>query len=207
MMKAGIMFGCVITGSIGSGKSTASNLLKSRGFSVIDADEISHKMLENSVSEVVLEFGEGVLEEGKISRAKLSQIVFKDKKKLENLEKILHPKIKAEILKQSSELEKLKIPYFIDIPLYFERGNYSEFDKVAVVYAPKNLLIERVMKRNNLSFEAAKSRVELQIDIEQKAKAADFLIDNSRDLNHLNLEIEKFIEKIRERSACDNARG
>ena len=86
--------------------------------------------------------------------------------------------------------------YFVDIPLFFEGKRYEFFDKVAVVYAPKDTLIERVMKRNELSYDAAKHRVELQTDIEQKRAMVDFIIDNSGDLQNLRDETGSFLEKI-----------
>ena len=188
----------VITGSIASGKSTVVNLLKERGFSVIDADLIAHEQLEICKREIVCEFGEQILDEaGKIERKKLGAIVFRKPKKLKNLEQILHPKIKAEILSQASQLERLGQVYFVDIPLFFEKKErYSEFKNVAVIYAPKELLLSRLMSRNGLSLNEAKARVELQMDIEKKRKMAKFIIDNSSDMEHLKLELEKFLGQI-----------
>ncbi|WP_103630051.1 dephospho-CoA kinase [Campylobacter concisus] len=188
----------VITGSIASGKSTVVNLLKERGFSVIDADLITHEQLEICKGEIVREFGEQILDEtGRIERKKLGAIVFNEPKKLKNLEQILHPKIKAEILSKALQLERLGEIYFVDIPLFFEKEErYSEFKNVAVIYAPKELLISRLMNRNALNLEAAKARVELQMDIEQKKKMAKFVIDNSNDRKNLQLELEKFLRQI-----------
>ncbi|VTX99332.1 dephospho-CoA kinase [Campylobacter concisus] len=188
----------VITGSIASGKSTVVNLLKERGFSVIDADLIAHEQLEFCKGEVIREFGEQILDEaGKIDRKKLGAIVFREPKKLKNLEQILHPKIKAEILSKASQLERLERVYFVDIPLFFEKKErYAEFKNVAVIYAPKELLLSRLMSRNALSLEDAKARVELQMDIEQKKKMAKFIIDNSNDRENLELELEKFLKQI-----------
>ena len=188
----------VITGSIASGKSTVVNLLKERGFSVIDADLIAHEQLEICKREIVCEFGEQILDEaGKIERKKLGAIVFRKPKKLKNLEQILHPKIKAEILSQASQLERLGQVYFVDIPLFFEKKErYAEFKNVAVIYAPKELLLSRLMNRNALNLEAAKARVELQMDTEQKRKMAKFVIDNSSDMESLKLELEKFLKQI-----------
>lgn len=187
----------VITGSIASGKSTVVNLLKERGFSVIDADLIAHEQLEFCKGEVIREFGEQILDEaGKIDRKKLGAIVFREPKKLKNLEQILHPKIKAEILSKASQLERLERVYFVDIPLFFEKKErYAEFKNVAVIYAPKELLLSRLMSRNALSLEDAKARVELQMDIEQKKKMAKFIIDNSNDRENLELELEKFLKQ------------
>ena len=188
----------VITGSIASGKSTVVNLLKERGFSVIDADVIAHEQLEICKCEIVREFGEQILDEaGLIDRKKLGAIVFREPKKLKNLEQILHPKIKAEILSKASQLESLGQVYFVDIPLFFEKKErYAEFKNVAVIYAPKELLLSRLMSRNGLSLNEAKARVGLQMDIEQKRKMAKFVIDNSSDMEHLKLELEKFLGQI-----------
>ena len=188
----------VITGSIASGKSTVVNLLKERGFSVIDADLIAHEQLEICKCEIIEAFGEQILDEtGKIERKKLGAIVFNEPKKLKNLEQILHPKIKAEILSNALQLERLGQVYFVDIPLFFEKKQrYAEFKNVAVIYAPKELLLSRLMSRNALSLEDAKARVELQMDIEQKKKMAKFVIDNSNDRENLQLELEKFLKQI-----------
>lgn len=188
----------VITGSIASGKSTVVNLLKERGFSVIDADLIAHEQLEICKREIVEVFGEQILDEtDKIDRKKLGAIVFNEPKKLKNLEQILHPKIKAEIFFKASQFERLGEIYFVDIPLFFEKKQrYSEFKNVAVIYAPKKLLLSRLMNRNGLSLNEAKARVELQIDTEQKKKMAKFIIDNSSDMENLKLELEKFLGQI-----------
>lgn len=188
----------VITGSIASGKSTAINLLKERGFSVIDADVIAHEQLEICKCEIVEFFGEQILDEaGKIDRQKLGAIVFNDLKKLKILEQILHPKIKEEILSRATKLERLGQVYFVDIPLFFEKEDrYAEFKNVAVIYAPQELLLSRLMSRNGLKLEEAKARVELQMDIEQKRKKANFIIDNRSDKENLEQELEKFLRQI-----------
>ena len=188
----------VITGSIASGKSTVVNLLKERGFSVIDADLIAHEQLEICKREIIKVFGEQILDEaGKIDRKKLGAIVFNEPKKLKNLEQILHPKIKAEILSNASQLEGLGRIYFVDIPLFFEKKErYAEFKNVAVIYAPKELLLSRLMSRNALNLNDAKARVKLQMDIEQKREMAKFVIDNSGDRENLELELEKFLKQI-----------
>ena len=187
----------VITGSIGSGKSAVCELLRERGFEIIDADSIAHEQLNLCASEVAAEFGDEVLNGGKIDRKKLGALAFKDAEKLKILERILHPKIRLEILSRAAKLESAGGTYFVDIPLFFERRDaYKEFSRVAVVYAPKDTLISRVMKRNELSYDAAKHRVELQIDIEQKRAMADFVIDNSGDFENLKNETLKFLNEI-----------
>jgi len=213
----------VITGSIGSGKSAVCELLRDRGFEIIDADKISHCILDRCAAQVAEIFGAqyvvqkdaqaenldshaefGVSSGEEISsmpcvsvdRKKLGELVFKNPAELAKLEALLHPKITAEILSQAQALEAKRRLYFVDIPLFFEGKRYEFFDKVAVVYAPKDTLISRVMKRNGLSYDAAKHRVELQTDIEQKRAMADFIIDNSGDLQNLRDETGSFLEKI-----------
>ena len=187
----------VITGSIGSGKSAVCEILRERGFEIIDADSIAHEQLNSCTSEVVAEFGDEVLADGKIDRKKLGALVFNDADKLKILERILHPKIRLEILSRAAKLESAGRTYFVDIPLFFERRDaYKEFSRVAVVYAPKDTLISRVMKRNELSYDASKRRVELQIDIEEKRAAANFTIENAGDFENLKNETLKFLSEI-----------
>ena len=188
----------VITGSIGSGKSVVCELLRDRGFEIIDADSIAHEQLNLCASEVAAEFGDEVLSGGEIDRKKLGALAFKDAEKLKILERILHPKIRLEILSRAAKLESAGGTYFVDIPLFFERRDaYKEFSRVAVVYAPKDTLISRVMKRNKLSYDDAKHRVELQIDIEQKRAAANFTIENTKDFENLKNETLKFLAKFK----------
>ena len=187
----------VITGSIGSGKSAVCKLLAGLGFEIIDADSIAHEQLNLCASGVAAEFGNEVLADGKIDRKKLGALAFKDAEKLKILEQILHPKIRLEILSRAARLESAGRTYFVDIPLFFERRDaYKEFSRVAVVYAPKDTLISRVMKRNELSYDAARRRVELQIDIEQKRAAASFTIENAGDFENLKNETLKFLSEI-----------
>ena len=206
----------VITGSIGSGKSTVCKILAGRGFEIIDADKISHDVLDRCAAQVAEIFGvQYVVQKdaqvkfdtsrdeknltdtcASVDRKKLGELVFKNPAELAKLEALLHPKITAEILSQAQALEAKGKLYFVDIPLFLEGKRYEFFDKVAVVYAPKDTLIARVMKRNGLDHAAAKHRVELQTDIEQKRAMADFVIDNSGDLENLRNETGSFLEKI-----------
>ncbi len=211
----------VITGSIGSGKSAVCKLLAERGFEIIDADKISHDVLDRCAAQVAEIFGtQYVVQKDvqaknlsshakfdtsgdgeilsapcvSVDRKKLGELVFKSPAELAKLEALLHPKITAEILSQARDLEAKGKLYFVDIPLFFEGKRYDFFDKIAVVYAPKDTLISRVMKRNGLDHAAAKHRVELQMDIEQKCAMADFVIDNSGDLAALKAAVERFLK-------------
>ena len=179
----------VLTGGIGTGKSTVASLLKLYGYKIIDADAISKKVFEKKKDKIKEIFGTN-------DRKKLREIVFNNKEKLKILEDLILPGVKKEVLKQAKKLEKYNIPYFIDLPLFFEKQNYNEFDKVLVVYAPKELQIKRVLKRDNVDEEGAKAILNNQLDIEEKKFKADFIIDNSKDLKHLQKEIERFLKQL-----------
>ena len=216
----------VITGSIGSGKSAVCELLRDRGFEIIDADKISHCVLDRCAAQVAEIFGaqyvvqkdaqaanlnphaEFSVSSGEeissapcvsVDRKKLGELVFKNPAELAKLEALLHPKITAEILSQAQALEAKRKLYFVDIPLFFEGKRYEFLDKVVVVYAPKDTLIARVMKRNGLDHAAAKHRVELQMDIEQKRAMADFVIDNSGDFAALKVAVERFLKELKDK--------
>ena len=216
----------VITGSIGSGKSAVCELLRDRGFEIIDADQISHCVLDRCAAQVAEIFGAqyvvqkdvqaanlnpqaefnarsneeiSAAHRASVDRKKLGELVFKDPAELAKLEALLHPKITAEILSQAQALEAKRKLYFVDIPLFFEGKRYEFLDKVVVVYAPKDTLIARVMKRNGLDHAAAKHRVELQMDIEQKRAMADFVIDNSGDFAALKVAVERFLKELKDK--------
>ncbi|WP_096021542.1 dephospho-CoA kinase [Campylobacter lanienae] len=188
----------VITGVIGSGKSTVVNLLRVYGFSIIDADEIAHRVLDESIDEIKSEFGSEFIKDNKVDRKSLGSLIFSDSKAKTKLENILHPLIKEQIFAEASKLESSNYPYFIDLPLYFEKSPvYDEFQSVCVVYAPEQICLKRIIERNNLDFNEARLRLESQISIEKKREIATYIIDNSSDLKHLNLEVNSFISTLK----------
>jgi len=179
----------VLTGGVGTGKSTVASFLKMYGYKIIDADKISKEVFEEKKDIIKKIFGTD-------DRKKLRKIVFNDKKKLKILEDLILPDVKKNVLNLAQKYEKDGIIYFVDLPLFFEKQNYDEFDKVLVVYAPKELQVKRVMQRDSADEKEALSIIKNQIDIEEKRKMADFVIDNSKDLKHLQKEIEKFLQNI-----------
>ncbi len=190
----------VLTGSIGTGKSTVSKMLQAHGFELIDADTISKEILPLHVKEVRALFGEDVIVNGTIDRKVLGAIIFNDKAEREKLNALMRPLIREEILKRSEVLEQKGKPYIIDIPLYYESEGY-DCKVVVVVYAPVEVQRKRLMQRENFTKEEAQKRIDAQISIEEKKILADFLINNSFDLKFLESEIEKFIQYVRGRYA------
>ena len=180
----------ILTGGIGTGKSSTAKIFKQLGYKVIDADTIAHKELENSKEEIKKLFGEEFVKEGRVDRKKLGSVVFSNNMKKKELENLLHPKIRQNIKEEVQKLESKKEKFIIDIPLFFESRGYDA-DKVIVVYAPKEIQIARVMQRDGLSHEEALKRVQSQMDIELKKELADMVIDNTKDIESLKEEVKK----------------
>ncbi len=189
-------YAIALTGGIATGKSTVASLLALNGMRVIDADKISHAILDNSKEWVAQTFGSEFVNQKGVDRAKLGTLVFADTKAKKTLEEYLHPRIKAEIERQSEKQDTFGFPYLIDIPLFFENGNYP-IEKSVVVYTPPQLQLERFIKRNGYSKEESLRRIASQLPIEEKKAKATWVIDNSKDLKHLQDEVERFVEEIK----------
>ena len=189
-------FAIALTGGIASGKSTVASLLALNGLRVIDADAIAHTLLDLHVSDIESMFGSKYIKKSKVNRAELGSLVFSDKDKKVQLEAFLHPKIRKEIEKQSEKQDGFKFPYLIDIPLFFETNAYDIKNSV-VVYTPKDIQLERFMKRNGFDEEESLRRIESQMPIDEKKKLATFVIDNAKNLKHLQQECENFVDGIK----------
>ena len=185
----------VLTGGIATGKSTVASLFKLHGFLTIDADKIAHKLLDLHYKEIEQLFGKEYIENQKVLRKKLGNLIFKDESQKKRLEDFIHPLIKQEIIKEAAIFEKQQKPYLIDIPLFFETQNY-DIQKSIVVYTPKEIQIQRLMKRDNCSFDEALLRINNQMDIEKKKTLATYIIDNSSNLLHLQNEVERIKKEL-----------
>ncbi|WP_180675037.1 dephospho-CoA kinase [Helicobacter sp. 11S02629-2] len=187
----------ILTGSIGCGKTTVANLLRLQGYKVIDVDKIAKDALEVKKDKVLELFGKDVTDtKGEIVRSKLGALVFGDEAKRKLLESLLHPYIYQEVDRQSLALEKFKVPYFLDLPLFFESTHHYTYRFVACVYAPKSMQLKRVMSRDGLDEKAALERIESQLDIEVKKEKSDFVIENIGLLKDLQANVESFLEKL-----------
>lgn len=179
-----------LTGGIATGKSTVASLFKLHGFLTIDADKIAHKLLDLHYQDIEHLFGKEYIDNKKVLRKKLGNLIFNDEVQKKRLEKFIHPLIKEEIIKEAEVFETQKKPYLIDIPLFFEKQNYN-IEKSIVVYLPKEIQIQRLMKRDSCTFDEAQVRINNQMDIEEKKSLATYIIDNSLDLPHLQNEVER----------------
>lgn len=192
-----------ITGGIATGKSTLTNFIRSRGYQVIDADDISKELMEKgkeSYKRTVEYFGKEILrEDGQIDRKALGEMVFSKPLLLKALNDITHPLIFKEIKRQISRSRSGII--FLDIPLLFEEyenilkaGIY--FDEIWLVYAPRDLQIARLMERNDLSKEEAIRRIDAQLPIDEKRKRASRTIQNIKSIEELEGEISFLLENL-----------
>jgi dephospho-CoA kinase len=188
----------VLTGGIATGKSSVCSLLNLYGFKIIDADKIAHQMLDRNIEKIADLFGSEFISGGKVDRKKLGSVVFSDDTERKKLETFLHPLIKKEIIEQSMLCEQKEIPYIVDIPLFYEKSNYS-IEEVVVVYCEPEQQIQRLLEREGYSLEEAQRRIAVQIPIVEKKEKASFVIDNTKDLKHLQKEVDRFIGYIKQK--------
>ncbi|MBW7456793.1 dephospho-CoA kinase, partial [Paenibacillus sepulcri] len=168
------------------------------GAKIVDADQVAREVVlpgEPALAQITAVFGQAVLnEDGTMNRGELGKIVFGNREKLDELEGILHPAIRATMWSRMNafELENPGGLIVADIPLLYETGQASLYRGIIVVYIPRHLQMERLMARNSMTAEQAEQRIGLQMDIEEKRKLADFVIDNSGSLENTEAQIEQF---------------
>jgi len=185
-----------LTGGIASGKSTILNEFKKLGAEIIDSDKIAHEIIiknKTCYEKIVNNFGRKILNhKNQIDRKKLGKVVFSDVKKRKLLEKIIHPiilnKIKNKIKCLYKKLTTNSI-IVIDLPLLFEAGLQKMVDKILVVWVPQKIQINRLMKRDKLSYNSALKRIKSQIPLEKKLKLADYVIDNTKKYSEIKRQV------------------
>ncbi len=191
-------YAIALSGGIATGKSTVASLMALNGMRVIDADTISHTILDEHFAWVEETFGKKYVKNSKVDRAKLGSMIFSSSDSKKVLEDFLHPKIREEIERLSIKQDRLKFPYLIDIPLFFENGAYNIKDSV-VVYTPSDVQLDRFIKRNKYSEEESLKRIATQMPIDEKKEKATWIIDNSKNLKHLQQEVEDFVGIIKDK--------
>lgn len=187
-----------LTGGIATGKSTVAKLLTDRGAILIDLDGIAREVVEPgqpSLLAIAERFGHTVIQEdGTLDRKKLGSIVFADAAERKALEAITHPAIRAVMKRrmanhESGNPDKLVV---VDVPLLFESKLESYFERIMVVYVPRDSQLRRLMERDKLTAEEAEKRLRAQMDIEDKRLKADILIDNSGSLANTTEQIDRY---------------
>ena len=189
-----------LTGGIASGKSTVSAYLKSKNIPVIDADIESKRVLDvgnDAYYDVIREFSDSILNEDKtVNRKKLAVFVFKDKKLVEKLNSIIHPRVIERTNSMLDELRRKNVPIaVVDAPLLIEAGMQKITDEVWVVYTPYEIQIARAMLRDNSTREQVENKIKNQASFEEKAKYADKIIRNDGTIEELYAQVDKILSE------------
>lgn len=189
-----------ITGSIGSGKTTIAKLFSKHHFNRIDADEIAHELLKNSKikNKIIKEFGNEILDKQKnIDRKKLGSIVFNENDNLKKLNSIMHHVIINKIKNQINKIQNKcgnNTKIIIDAPLLFETETEDVFDKIIVVKTKKENIFKRLNKK--FSKRQIENILKQQMPLEEKAKRADFVIENNGNLKEIKKQVKEITMKI-----------
>lgn len=189
-----------LTGSIASGKSTVAKLLKDRGYPIVDADEIARLVVKPGspvIQEIERVFGtEVICNDGSLDRAAMGQLVFGNEQKREQLNRIIHPAIRKELIAQKeAHLAAGAKTVILDIPLLFENKLHDYVEKILVVSVTPEVQKERLMMRNQLSESEADARIASQLPMEIKEQGADAVLDNNGDPAETERQLEDVLQK------------
>jgi dephospho-CoA kinase len=176
-----------LTGGIATGKSTVAEVFRRLGCVIIDADVLAREAVvpgEPAYDEIVAAFGRGILRpDGLLDRQKLGAIVFAAPDAKKRLEAITHPRIRERFARTLAELEARDFAGLVifDAPVMIESGNYTAMDRLVVVVTDAATQAQRLTARDALGAAAAEQRMRSQMPVAEKAKLADYVIDNSGD--------------------------
>jgi len=191
-----------LTGGIGSGKTTVSDLLGQLGAGIIDTDLIAHQITAPggvAIPLILDQFGPEFIDpSGALNRAKMRALVFEKPEARKILEQITHPLIRQETAKRALELAQSGKPYLtFVVPLLIESGNWQGLlDHIAVVDCPEETQIERVIKRNQLTREAVEKILAAQASREARRSQANTILTNEGNLADLSAEVQDLHEKM-----------
>jgi dephospho-CoA kinase len=193
-----------LTGGIGSGKTVVTRMFEDEGAHIIDFDYLARLIVEPDKpawKDIVDYFGTEILSSDRtLNRSALAKIVFSDDKSRKVLEGFTHPRIfeKRDALLENTRKQDPSSIVIIDFPLLFELGLRKDVDKVILVYAPRDIQLERAAKRDGFSPEEVEKRLNVQVPIAEKRSLSDFVIDNSGSLKHTRNQVRKVMRELRE---------
>lgn len=188
-----------ITGGIGSGKSTVSEIIRKMGYVVVSADKVYSELLlnEDFVKEICELMNISPIEkDGRITidRKALSALVFSDKTQLSRLNDFTHPRIMDEIFRRSEGVEPL---FFAEVPLLFERGYETEFDNVFVVRRQLDLRLSGTAKRDDKTEAEIRKVIDNQFDYEgNKSGYKSIIIENNGTIQELETEVSEAVKRL-----------
>ena len=190
-----------ITGGIASGKSTVTEFLRQNGFEVVDADVVVHQLQKpgGRLYQILVEhFGDKVLlENGELNRPLLASLIFANPEEQEWSKNTQGEIIREELAALRDQLAQTEALFFMDIPLLFEQNYASWFDETWLVYVNRDVQLERLMKRDKISKEAAESRLNSQWPLERKMVLASHSLDNNGNQKELIAQVVHLLEKMR----------
>jgi dephospho-CoA kinase len=201
MLKLGL------TGGIASGKSAVAALLRELGFPVLDADSISHKLLDPGQAahdEILKTFGADLEDaSGRIDRGKLATIVFADPVKLTQLNAILHPRVEQGIFRQFDELQRngVRDVAFVEAALLIEAGMAPKLDGLVVAWCEPEQQLERLRDRG-MNITEARRRIAAQLPLEEKLKRATYTINCSGTLEETRAQVQALAANLRKRQSA-----
>jgi dephospho-CoA kinase len=183
-----------LTGGIASGKSTVSNMLKEMDITVIDADVEARLAVEKgepAYQKIIAEFGDDILlDTEEIDRVKLGSIIFHDAEKRQLLNSIVHPEVRN---RMNNQVEAAKVRgeqvMVLDIPLLFESKLTHMVEKTILVYVDRDIQLNRLMERNDLSLEDAEARISSQMPLSDKVALADAVINNNGSISETKKQV------------------
>lgn len=186
-----------ITGTSGSGKSTIAQIIQQNSSAqTIDADKIAKEMTEQDTKylrEIVKTFGQNILEENKLNRKKLADIIFSDKLQKEKIDKLTQKYVVSEIKKKVKESKSKLV--LLDVPLLFETKLNEICDITIGVIANKKQKIARICKRDNIDEKQAIARLQSQKEDEFFLNNCDYIVEN-QDEEELKKQIKKILPKL-----------
>ena len=189
-----------ITGGIASGKSTVTEFLRQKGFQVVDADAVVHQLQKpgGRLYQVLVEhFGEKVLlENGELNRPLLASLIFSNPEEQEWSKRTQGEIIREELAALRNRFAQTEALFFMDIPLLFEQNYASWFDETWLVYVNRDVQLERLMKRDQISREAAESRLNSQWPLERKISLASHSLDNNGNQEQLIAQVVQLLEEM-----------
>ena len=189
-----------ITGGIASGKSTVTEFLRQKGFQVVDADAVVHQLQKpgGRLYQVLVEhFGEKILlENGELNRTLLASLIFSNPEEQEWSKRTQGEIIREELDALRNQLAQTEALFFMDIPLLFEQDYASWFDETWLVYVNRNVQLERLMKRDQISKEAAESRLNSQWPLERKISLSSHSLDNNGNQEQLIAQVVQLLEEM-----------
>ena len=189
-----------ITGGIASGKSTVTEFLRQKGFQVVDADAHVHQLQKpgGRLFQILVEhFGEKILlENGELNRHLLASLIFSNPEEQEWSKRTQGEIIREELAALRNQFAQTEALFFMDIPLLFEQDYASWFDETWLVYVNRDVQLERLMKRDQISKEAAESRLNSQWPLERKISLASHSLDNNGNQEQLMAQVVQLLEEM-----------